>query len=142
MIISLCQQQILNKSIIFLSIIHILCYIFYGDIMYIGNNKYQIEIKEASTFFQKLKGFMGQKNINNGLRFKTNGIHTFFMKEKIDVILTDKKNTIKYLFKSLSKNKIILPKKNIYYTYELPKNTINKLNLKTNTTLKIKNDIK
>lgn len=142
MIIYLCQQQILNKSIIFLSIIYILCYIFYGDIMYIGNNKYQIEIKETSTFFQKLKGFMGQKNINYGLRFKTNGIHTFFMKEKIDVILTDKENTIKHLFKSLSKNKIILPKKNIYYTYELPENTINKLNLRKNITLEIKNDIK
>ena len=38
-----------------------------------------MEVKEAKTFFQKLKGLMFQTKIDYILKFKTNGIHTFFM---------------------------------------------------------------
>ena len=102
------------------------------------NNKI-IPLYEANTFYKKLKGFMFKKNINHALLFRNcNGIHTFFMKEEIDVILTDKDNNILYLYPKLKKCKILLPKKNVYNTYELPKGTIN--NLKINSKIKIKDD--
>lgn len=79
---------------------------------------------------------MFKKNINHALLFKNcNGIHTFFMIEKIDVILTDKDNNILYLYPNLEKWRILLPKKNVYNTYELPHDSIK--DLKINTKLKI-----
>ena len=100
------------------------------------NNK-SIPLKVANNFWSKFKGFMLKKNINYALLFKKcNGIHTFFMKEEIDVILTDKENKILYLYPNIKKNKIIMPKKNVYNTYELPKGSINKL--KVNDKIKIR----
>lgn len=84
------------------------------------NNK--LELKECKTFKDKLLGFMFKKNITNALRFRCKGIHTFFMKEKIDIIITDKNNKIIYIYNNTSKNKIIIKNK-AYYFYELPHNT-------------------
>lgn len=92
--------------------------------MYIIIDDKKIPLKEAKSFKDKLIGLMFKKNINFALKFKCNGIHTFFMKENIDVILCDKYNNILFTYKNLKKNKIIFPKKNVYYTYELPSNTI------------------
>ena len=86
-------------------------------------NEKEIELIEANNFFKKLKGFMFKKNINTCLRIKTNSIHTFFMKEKIDVLMTDKNNNVLYIYKNLNKNKIIMKKK-VYWTYEFPNNFI------------------
>lgn len=80
-----------------------------------------IEIKMCTNFYNRLKGFMFKKNINYGLCFnRCNSIHTFFMRENIDVIMTDKNNKVLYIYNNLKKNKIIFPKKNVYYVYELP----------------------
>ena len=86
------------------------------------NNK-KINLIDANTFIKKLKGLMFQKNINYCLRLKTNSIHTFFMKEPIDIIMTDKFNNILYIFRKVNKNKIIIKPK-VYYTYEFPNNFI------------------
>lgn len=94
----------------------------------------KMEIKEAKTFLQKLKGLMFQKKVNYILKLKTNGIHTFFMKIPIDVILTDKNNKILYIYRNLKPNRIILPKKNVKYTYETPINYLK--NIKINEKLK------
>ena len=86
-----------------------------------------IKIKNASNFFIRFRGFMLKKNIDYCLCFpKCNSIHTFFMLEPIDVVMTDKDNNILYTFENLLPNKIILPKKNVYYTYEFPKGTLKK----------------
>ena len=86
-----------------------------------------IEIKDYYKFKDKFKGLIFKKSINYGIRLRCNGIHTFFMKEHIDVILTNKENKILYIIKNLKPNKIIFPKKNVYYTYELPINNIRNL---------------
>ena len=86
-------------------------------------------VKEANTFYKKLKGLMFIKNFNYILKFKTNGIHTFFMKTNIDVILTDKKGKILYIYKNLKPNKIILPKRKVKYTYEMPVNYIKNIKI-------------
>lgn len=81
-----------------------------------------MKIKETKGFYQRLKGFMFyQKNIDYGLVFKKcNSIHTFFMRQPIDVIMTDINHKILYIYPNFKPWKIILPKKNVYYTYELP----------------------
>lgn len=97
-------------------------------------DKKEIKLYECKTFYDRLMGFMFKKNINYALVFnKCNSIHTFFMKENIDVIMCDKENNILYFYKDLKKNKIILPKKNVYKVYETP---CNYFNIKTNTTIK------
>ena len=94
-----------------------------------------IDIIDCNTFFSRLIGFMFKKNINNALLFnKCNSIHTFFMKENIDVIMCDKNNTIIYYYNNLKKNKIILPKKKVYKTIELP---VNYFEIKINTKIRI-----
>ena len=97
----------------------------------------KIDIYEAKSFKERLFGLMFKKNINYGLLFKNcNSIHTFFMKENIDVVMTDKNNKILYIKKNMKKNRIILPKKGVYNTYEFPNNFIKDLEI--NETLKIK----
>ncbi len=96
-----------------------------------------IEVKDCRTFFTRFMGFMGKKNINYALLFNhCSSIHTFFMKENIDVIMLDNQNKILYYYKNLSKNKIILPKKNVIKTIELP---INYFDFKINDTIILNN---
>lgn len=82
----------------------------------------ELDLKDCHTFKDKLLGFMFKKNINYALRFKCKSIHTFFMKENIDVIITDKNNKVLYIYSNIPSNKIII-KKDAYYFYELPKHT-------------------
>ena len=96
----------------------------------ICNNK-EIEIIDCKTFFSRFMGNMFKKNIERGLLFRhCNSIHTFFMKENIDVIMCNKDNEILYYYNNLTKNKVILPKKNVYKVYETP---VNYFNIKINT---------
>lgn len=90
----------------------------------------KLNIKICNKFTSRLLGLMFKKNFDYGLCFpKCSSIHTFFMKKNIDVIMTDKNFNIIYIYKNLSPNKIILPKKKIYYTFEIPTDCFNfKLN--------------
>ena len=104
--------------------------------MYIIKDNNKINIKICNKFINRLIGLMFKKNFDHGLCFpKCNSIHTFFMFEYIDVIMTDKNYNILYIYKNLKPNKIILPKKNVYYTFELP---INKFNFEINEKLTVK----
>lgn len=96
------------------------------------------------NFFKKFKGLMFVKNsINYGILLKNvNSIHTFFCMQKIDIIMLDKSFKVLYLFSSFSHNKIILPKKNVYYTLELPNDFIIKNNIKLKDTLILTNLVK
>lgn len=81
-----------------------------------------INIVEANTFKQKLLGLMFKKEkINYGLLLKnTNGIHTFFMFQNIDVVLLDKDFKVISKIKNVKPWRVILPKKNVKHTLELP----------------------
>ena len=88
-----------------------------------------INIKIATSFKDKLLGLMFKRNFNYSLLLKnTNGIHTFFMKENIDVVLLDKDYNIIKIYENISPFKIILPKKNVKHTLELPLNNLSNLN--------------
>ncbi len=82
----------------------------------------EINLKDCNNFKDKLIGFMFKKNIDCALRFKCKSIHTFFMKQNIDIIITDKNNKVLYIYTNFHKNKIIIKKK-AYYFYELKKYT-------------------
>ena len=92
------------------------------------NNKL-IEIKTYTNHFNKFKGLMFVKDFDYGLKLRCNGIHTFFMFQNIDVVLTDKNNNVLFIYKNLKRNRILWPKKNVYYTYELPAGTITDLEI-------------
>lgn len=83
----------------------------------------------ADTFIKKLKGLMFIKNFDYILKIKCNGIHTFFMKTNIDVILTDNNKKVLYIYRNLKPNKIIFPKKNVAFTYEMPVNFIKNIKI-------------
>ena len=92
-------------------------------------NKDEFNVNVANTFLKRFLGLMGKKCINEGLFFpKTKSIHTFFMKENIDVIMINKKNIVVYYQKNVPRNKIII-KKEAYHTIELPANSIKSIKL-------------
>lgn len=88
--------------------------------MHINTNNKTIQIKVCKNFFTRLIGFMFHiEPIEYGLCFpKCNCIHTFFMYQPVDVVMTDKNNRILYFYQNLKPWKIIWPKKGVYYTYE------------------------
>ena len=108
-----------------------MCYNQYGEIMIEYNNQ-KYKVKMCTNIFNRFTGLMFKNNIEDILCFpKCNSIHTFFMFKPIDVIMTDKGGKILYIFKNVKPWKVILPKKKVYYTFELKTNYINfKLNEK------------
>ncbi len=95
-----------------------------------------INLIECKYFFQRLKGFMFEKEINHALLFnRCNSIHTFFMKANIDVIMCDKDDNILYFYSNLKKNMIIWPKKKVIKVVELP---VNYFSIKIGDKIKIK----
>lgn len=94
-----------------------------------------IELIECKSFYSRFMGFMFKKKIDNALLFnRCNSIHTFFMKANIDVIMCDKDNKVLYYYNNLGKNKVILPKKNVYKTIELP---VGYFNIKINKKIRM-----
>jgi len=88
-------------------------------------NDNEINVKMCKSFFSRLFGLMFKNNFDYGLIFPNcNSIHTFFMRKNIDVIMTDIDGNILHVYKDLKPNKIILPKKNVYYTLEFPSNKV------------------
>ena len=98
-----------------------------------------MKIITAIKFKDKLIGLMFKKNINYGLLIKKcKSIHTFFMKENIDVILLDKNNKILSIKRNIKPNKIIIFKtKKRTNILELPNNSSK--NLKVNDIIDFKN---
>ena len=73
----------------------------------------------------RLKGLMfKKKKIDYGLLLRnTNGIHTFFMFQSIDVVLFDKDFNVVRIYECVKPWRVILPKKNVKHTLELPNNS-------------------
>ena len=80
-----------------------------------------MKIITAKTYMQKLTGLMGKKNINYGMFFPgVSSIHTFFMKESIDVIGLNDAMIETSIYENVKPNKILILK-NANHTLELPK---------------------
>jgi len=90
----------------------------YMKLIYRGK---EISLIECKSFFERFRGFMMQKNIDHCLLFdRCNSIHTFFMREAIDVIYCNSENVILYYYQNVKPNHIILPKRGVSKVYELP----------------------
>ena len=80
-----------------------------------------MKIITAKTYIQKLTGLMGKKNINYGMFFPgVSSIHTFFMKESIDVIGLNDAMIVTSIYENVKPHKILILK-NANHTLELPK---------------------
>lgn len=80
-----------------------------------------MKIITAKTYIQKLTGLIGKKNINYGMFFPgVSSIHTFFMKESIDVIGLNDAMIVTSIYENVKPNKILILK-NANHTLELPK---------------------
>lgn len=91
--------------------------------MKLSDGKKEITLYECKSFYTRFMGFMGKRNINTALLFnRCNSIHTFFMKDNIDVIMCDSNNIVLYYYNNLGKNKVILPKKGGKKVFETPSN--------------------
>lgn len=90
--------------------------------MFIKCGQYEIEFVECTKFFDRLKGFMFRlEPITIGKRFpRCKSIHTYFMFQDLDIIMTDKNHKIIKIYERFGSEKIIWPKRKVYYTYELP----------------------
>ena len=100
--------------------------------MYLVNDNNKLKINKIN----KLIGLMFKKEpIKEGyILYNCNAIHTFFMKQNIDVIMIDNNNKIVLIKENVKKNKIII-KKEAKHTLELPLNTSKKY--KINNKIKI-----
>jgi len=104
--------------------------------MYTIINDKKYNIIPMSSFFNKTIGLMFRKDIISDIYLfsRCSCIHTFFMKQNIDVCILDKDFKILYLVSNLKKNKILIKKG--YYTLEMPLGTA--CFLKIGSYLKIK----
>lgn len=100
--------------------------------MYLKYNNQRIELVEQIGFRKRLKGIMFKKDkLDKALMFNNcNSIHTFFCKQDISVIITDKDDKIIYFNNLVKKNKIIIKFKGSI-TYELPPFYFKKLKMNT-----------
>ncbi|MBP3920624.1 MAG: DUF192 domain-containing protein [Bacilli bacterium] len=93
--------------------------------MYVLINNRKIEIHDCDDFYSRFKGLMFTNQFDYGLRFsECNSIHTFFMMKNIDVVMTDKDNNVLYIYRNVRPWRVILPKRNVFHTYEFPSGTI------------------
>ena len=103
-----------------------LCYSYDGGILYLKLDNKQMEIIVAKGFFCRFWGLMNKKEINYGMFFpKCKAIHTFFMKEAIDLIAIDENNKIIFKESNIKPWRIIKIKNKQKKTsiLELPKDT-------------------
>lgn len=106
--------------------------------MYTIINDKKIKIITLKSFYKRLNGLMFKREKINDIYIfpKCNGIHTFFMRQNIDICFLDKDFKIIDTISNLKKNKIII--KRGYYVLEMPLNTA--CFLKTGTTFSIYKD--
>ena len=104
--------------------------------MKIKINRKNINIIEFNSLFQKFKGLKFYlKPINNIYRFKSHYANTYFLCQRVDIVMTDNLNNILYIYKNVKTEKLILFKRKVKYVYFLPIGYSN--NLKLNTKLNI-----
>lgn len=94
------------------------------------------DLKIATTLTDQLFGLLRQSNPRS-LMFKTRfGIHTFFLKEAIDVIVLDSKNRV-VAAKTIEPNSLFLWNPIYSTVIELPLGTIKRSKTSLNDQLKI-----
>ncbi len=99
-------------------------------------NKKKLNIVEKNNFFEKLKGIKFiLEPIKDAYRFKSHYANTYFLFQRVDIIMTDENNKVLYIYPNCKTEKLIFPKFNVKYVYFLPLETTKDLEI--NQILKI-----
>lgn len=108
--------------------------------MYLKINKKKLEIVELSTFSQKLKGIKFLlEPIDYAIKFPNRKwITTVFLCQRVDIVMTDKDENIKRIYKNVKSEKYFFPKLKVSNIYFLPLKTAQ--DLKIGEKLKITNN--
>jgi len=83
------------------------------------------EVKVARSFFERFFGLMGKKGLTSKdvLIFPDcNSIHTFFMRENIDVVFVSNSGVVTKIFHSLKPWKLLWPQKKAAHCIEMASN--------------------
>jgi hypothetical protein len=92
----------------------------------------ELKAKKLESFPEKSKGLLGFDKPTS-IYFKTRwGIHTFFMKFPIDVVVLDRQSRVVVLRKNLKPNRIFMWNPVYEEVLELPVGTILRLKLHKN----------
>lgn len=104
----------------------------------IGNsNVISNDLKVARSFLDLSLGLLRKSNPRS-LLFNTRfGIHTFFLKDEIDIIVLDQKNRVVKLKSDLKPNRLFFWNPKYFLVIELPKNTIKTSQTKLNDILSL-----
>ena len=77
-------------------------------------------IHVCEGFFQRLFGLIFKDDEQILIFPRCNSIHTFFMNRPIDVYMVTMRKEIIHYYPKLKRNRIILPKKDVFFTIEGP----------------------
>lgn len=93
--------------------------------------KKKIEINEINGFFNRYKCMKFQlETLKEGYLFKKRKfLSTYFFCQRVDVVMTDKENTIIYMYHNLKSEKRIHYKRKVFNTFILPLNSCEKLEI-------------
>lgn len=95
------------------------------------------DLREAKFFLDKLLGLMNKSNPRSML-FKTRfGIHSFFLKDGIDVLVLDSNYKVVKAKENLRPNKLFIWNPRFFWVIELPRDTLKKTNTKLGDKLKL-----
>jgi uncharacterized protein len=98
-----------------------------------GDNKPLIEnLTEAKSLNSRLVGLLSHKSLNENegmLIYKTNSVHTFFMRFSIDVVFLDKDQNVVSVINHLKPWRITLPRFRAKNVLELKSGVIQKKNI-------------
>lgn len=95
------------------------------------------DLKKASSLSDSVLGLLNSSNPRSMLFETRLGIHTFFMKEVIDVIVVDKHFIVQRLCSSLKPFRMYFWKPIYPYVIELPSGTISKSKTSKSDVLKL-----
>ncbi len=106
----------------------------------ITNNKIlAVDARIADTFFNRLKGLLGSKNLDQGQGLiirPCNSIHTIGMKYDIDVIFIDERDYVVKISKAIRAGRFAVCQKSAY-VLELPAGTISRTGTKVGDKISI-----
>jgi len=99
----------------------------------------KLKVKRLQTLKEKAIGLIGKEKVYPVIFETRFGIHTFFLRVPIDVLILDNQKRVAVLKESLSPNRIFLWNPRYKIVLELLQGTIKKYNIKKGTKVSIHN---
>lgn len=102
------------------------------------DGKRVLEADVADSFFARFRGLMGKSPIERPLWIvPCSDIHTFFMKEEIDVLFVSKEGRVLRMIETMPKNSMSGAVRGAYGVLELPAHTLRNMKLTEIQTIEI-----